>query len=75
MVFSSKNYKHKNLKIVIYPCFLDDIHSTLDNSCMCQNELILILYGTSLDQQVGAPGCPTVPSAVIWKTCGVTNVL
>jgi hypothetical protein len=36
--------------MVINTCFLDDIHSILDNSCMCLNEVILILNGTFLDQ-------------------------
>jgi hypothetical protein len=37
--------------MVIYPCLMDDIHSILDKSCMCLNELILILNGTFLDQK------------------------
>jgi hypothetical protein len=49
MVFFS--FIPKNLKMVIYPCFLDDIHFILDDSYMCQNELIIILNGTSFDQK------------------------
>jgi hypothetical protein len=48
---SSKHDVPKNLKMVIHLCFLDDIHSILDNSCMCLNELILILNVTYLDQK------------------------
>jgi hypothetical protein len=51
--FSPQNDISKNLKLVIYPCFLDDFGKfwkILDNSYMCQNELITILNGTSLDQ-------------------------
>jgi hypothetical protein len=48
--------------MVIYSCFLDDINSKLDNSCMCLNKLILLLNGTFLNQQVVAP---TVPLAFI----------
>jgi hypothetical protein len=33
---------------------------------------ISLRCGIQRSEQVGAP---TVPSAVIWKTCGVTNVL
>jgi hypothetical protein len=42
-VCCSKHDIPKTLEMVIYPCFLDDIHSILDNSCMCLNELIRIL--------------------------------
>jgi hypothetical protein len=37
--------------MVIYPCFFDDIESILDNSCMCLNVLILVFYGTFLEQK------------------------
>jgi hypothetical protein len=48
---SSKHDIPKPLKMVIYSCFLDDLHTILDNSCMCLNELILILNGTFFDQK------------------------
>jgi hypothetical protein len=63
--FRSKKYIPENLKMVIYPCVVDHIHFILDNSCICQNKLILILNGNSLDQQVGVP---TVPLAFISRS-------
>jgi hypothetical protein len=49
--WSSQHDLPKNLIIVIYPGFLDDKHSILDNSCRCPNELILRLHGSFIDQK------------------------
>jgi hypothetical protein len=47
----AKNDIHKNPKMLIYQCFLDDVHSILDNLCVHINELIIILNGPFFDQK------------------------
>jgi hypothetical protein len=37
--------------MLIYQCFLDDVHSILDNLCVHINELIIILNGPFFDQK------------------------